>query len=190
MVQLSETFPFSEFISFSFYSFPPERVFEAQKETKSYHFPNFPNFPNSKIAMVEEASASETSVTMAAPNSLETQTSNEATIESNAQGGTESTCNNITLNNNNNAAEGSSEGDREKSLEFAEDLMEKGSKAIKDNDFSEAAECFSRALEIRFRFFSFFLSIYFLLVFLHTPFAYSEVLGFSRVFVPIAEFIS
>jgi hypothetical protein len=92
---------------------------------------------------VEEASASETSVTMAAPNALATQ----ATIESNAQGGTESTC-----NNNNNAAAGSSEGDREKSLEFAEDLMEKGSKAIKDNDFSEAAECFSRALQIRFRF--------------------------------------
>ncbi|XP_059458685.1 uncharacterized protein LOC132188281 [Corylus avellana] len=100
--------------------------------------------------MVEEATASETSVTMAAPNPLETQASNEATIQSNAQGGTESTCNNINHNNNSNsAAEGSSAGDREKSLEFADELMEKGSKAIKDNDFSEAAECFSRALEIR-----------------------------------------
>jgi HAT1-interacting factor 1 len=102
--------------------------------------------------MVEEASASEASVTMAAPNPLETQTSNEATIQSNAQGGTESTCNNIN-HNSNSAAEGSSAGDREKSLEFADELMEKGSKAIKDNDFSEAAECFSRALEIRFRYF-------------------------------------
>jgi HAT1-interacting factor 1 len=127
--------------------------------------------------MVEEASASETSVTMAAPTALATQASNEATIESNAQGGTESTCNNINHNNNNNnAAEGSSEGDREKSLEYAEDLMEKGSKAIKDSDFSEAAECFSRALEIRFRF-SFFL-------FLHTPFAYSEGLLSLLAYLP------
>lgn len=133
--------------------------------------------------MVEEASASETSVTMAAPNPLETQASNEATIQSNAQGGTESTCNNINHNNNSNsAAEGSSAGDREKSLEFADELMEKGSKAIKDNDFSEAAECFSRALEIRFRSFL-------LLLFLHTPFAYSEVVGFSRMLIPFAEFV-
>lgn len=110
--------------------------------------------------MVEEKetqnSTSEASVTMEstkgnetlAPNSLETQTSNEATIESNLQGGTESTC-----NNNNNAAETSaltsSEGDREKSLEFADELIERGSKAVKDNDLDEAAECFSRALEIR-----------------------------------------
>ena len=117
--------------------------------------------------MVEEKetqnSTSEASVTMEstkgnetlAPNSLETQTSNEATIESNLQGGTESTC-----NNNNNAAETSaltsSEGDREKSLEFADELIERGSKAVKDNDLDEAAECFSRALEIRFRFFNFF----------------------------------
>ncbi|KAG6729437.1 hypothetical protein I3842_01G030000 [Carya illinoinensis] len=104
--------------------------------------------------MAEEAPASETSVTMAAPevdeavapNAQENGTSKEATIESNPEGGTESTCNN---NNNNNAAETSSEGDREKSLEFADHLMDRGSKAIKDNDLDEAAECFSRALEIR-----------------------------------------
>ncbi|KAL9378436.1 hypothetical protein Peur_029771 [Populus x canadensis] len=37
----------------------------------------------------------------------------------------------------------------EKSLDFAVELLEKGSTALKENDFSEAVECFSRALEIR-----------------------------------------
>ncbi|KAI9089019.1 hypothetical protein K1719_029298 [Acacia pycnantha] len=74
--------------------------------------------------------------------------SEEATLESdsNALGGTEST---IT---NHNAAETSasaSDVDREKSLEFADELLQQGYKAMKENDFSEAAENFSRALEIR-----------------------------------------
>ncbi|KAI4314907.1 hypothetical protein L6164_027770 [Bauhinia variegata] len=109
--------------------------------------------------MVEEAPASEALVTM--PERIDTlkddetlnsnangkcQASYEATLESSAQGGTEST------GNGNNAAETSvltSNGDIEKSLEYGDELMEKGYKAIKENDFSEAAENFSRALEIR-----------------------------------------
>nr|XP_023926631.1 NASP-related protein sim3 [Quercus suber]POE92834.1 isoform 2 of nuclear autoantigenic sperm protein [Quercus suber] len=104
--------------------------------------------------MVEEkdsqnpTSESEASVTMKGDETLapNADTSNDATIESNAQGGTESTCN----NNINNGAETSAlSSSDEKSLEFSDDLMDRGSKALKDNDFDEAAECFSRALEIR-----------------------------------------
>ncbi|RZC55166.1 hypothetical protein C5167_014018 [Papaver somniferum] len=36
-----------------------------------------------------------------------------------------------------------------KTLEEASELMEKGSKAMRDGDFSEASECFSRAVEIK-----------------------------------------
>ncbi|OVA18607.1 Tetratricopeptide repeat [Macleaya cordata] len=39
--------------------------------------------------------------------------------------------------------------DSNKTLERASELMEKGSKAMKDGDFTEAAECFSRAVEIK-----------------------------------------
>ncbi|CAH2076343.1 unnamed protein product [Thlaspi arvense] len=109
--------------------------------------------------MVEEAaSASEASVTevvqtLAEPvteivQTLEpNQASIEATVESAVQGGTESTC------NNNNAAESAvtdvSDEDREKTLEFAEELTEKGYVFLKEKDFVEAVDCFSRALEIR-----------------------------------------
>ncbi|CAI0554346.1 unnamed protein product [Linum tenue] len=108
----------------------------------------------------EEATASESSVTMAeqaaategtAP--LKAQTSIEATIQSYALGGAESTCN----NNENEVKSGGGEtsavtsdgGEEEKSLEFAAELAERGAKALKENDFEEAVECFSRALEIR-----------------------------------------
>lgn len=96
--------------------------------------------------MAEEASAS-VSETLGRNNAVETQPSNEATIKVAAEGGTESTC-----NNNNDKAEASavtSDGDHEKTLEFADELMEKGVKAMKDSDFGEATECFSRCLEIR-----------------------------------------
>ncbi|XWS33699.1 hypothetical protein CRYUN_Cryun22dG0105400 [Craigia yunnanensis] len=73
---------------------------------------------------------------------LETQGS----IESVAQGGTESTCNN---KNNAENCRLASDVDPEKTLEFADELAEKGSKAFRENDFAEAADCFSRALEIR-----------------------------------------
>ncbi|KAM1156487.1 hypothetical protein ACFX2B_026985 [Malus domestica] len=98
--------------------------------------------------MVEEASASASasaSETLIQTAELEAQRSNEATITEVAQGGAESTCNNDSAE----ASAVSSDGDREKSLEFANELIEKGSKAVKDSDYGEATECFSRALEIR-----------------------------------------
>ncbi|KAM1261934.1 hypothetical protein ACFX13_027834 [Malus domestica] len=98
--------------------------------------------------MVEEASASASasaSETLTQTTALEAQRSNEATITEVAQGGAESTCNNDSAE----ASAVSSDGDREKSLEFADELIEKGSKAVKDSDYGEATECFSRALEIR-----------------------------------------
>ncbi|KDP31837.1 hypothetical protein JCGZ_12298 [Jatropha curcas] len=101
----------------------------------------------------EEAVISESSVTMTeetlveAPSVAEAQPSNEATIESNALGGTESTCNNI--NSNEEAPAMTSDDDKDKSLELAAELTERGTKALKESDYGEAAECFSRALEIR-----------------------------------------
>lgn len=93
--------------------------------------------------MAEEAAISETASAMAEQN----QNSVNATIESGVQGGgTESTCNN---SNNAESSAVTSDGDGEKSLEYADELMVKGSKASKDGDFAEAVECYSRALEIR-----------------------------------------
>ncbi|XP_010432116.1 PREDICTED: protein HGV2-like [Camelina sativa] len=112
--------------------------------------------------MVEEAaSASEASVTEVVQTTLteppiqqtleRNQASIEATLESSVQGGgTDSTCNN---NNNNNAADSAAtdvcDEDREKTLEFADELTEQASAFLKDQDFGEAVDCFSRALEIR-----------------------------------------
>ncbi|XP_009109349.2 NASP-related protein sim3 [Brassica rapa] len=100
--------------------------------------------------MVDEAaaSASEASVTELAQTLEPNQASIEATVGSAAQGGAESSC------NNNNAAESAvtdvvSEEEREKTLEFADELTEKGSVFLKEMDFAEAVDCFSRALEIR-----------------------------------------
>ncbi|XP_076922718.1 uncharacterized protein LOC143584581 [Bidens hawaiensis] len=42
-----------------------------------------------------------------------------------------------------------SDGEREKSLEYAKELLERGSKANKEEDYAEATDCFSRVLEIR-----------------------------------------
>lgn len=77
---------------------------------------------------------------------LETQNSIEATIESGAHGASESTCNN---NNNAESSAVAADVDGEKTLELADELTEKGSMAMKENDYAEAAECFSRSLEIR-----------------------------------------
>ncbi|MBA0768996.1 hypothetical protein Gotri_017764 [Gossypium trilobum] len=100
-----------------------------------------------------EAVASEASVTMTEQTpgprmaeTLETQGSVEATIECAVQGGSESTCNN---NSNPESCVVAPHVDREKTLEFADDLTERGSQAFKEDDFAEAADCFSRALEIR-----------------------------------------
>ncbi|KVH92589.1 Tetratricopeptide-like helical [Cynara cardunculus var. scolymus] len=81
-----------------------------------------------------------------APNVDEAPASVDATIDSTGGGGTMSSC------NNNNVAETSgltSDGEMDKSLEYADELMERGSKANKEQDYSEATDCFSRALEIR-----------------------------------------
>lgn len=72
----------------------------------------------------------------------------EATVESTAHGGAESSCNHYNLETSGLA----SDVDRNKSLEEAEDLMERGSMAAKENDYTEATECYSRALEIRLGF--------------------------------------
>ncbi|KAG6411291.1 hypothetical protein SASPL_129371 [Salvia splendens] len=45
--------------------------------------------------------------------------------------------------------ESTCDDDREKTLEFADELMARGSKAAKDSNYAEAADCYSRALEIR-----------------------------------------
>lgn len=100
--------------------------------------------------MVEEApTASETSVTMPQPTETVTvidgtlnhdknETPVNATVESAAVS---------------DAATSGPSSDGQKSLDMAIELMEKGNKAMKENDFGEAAENYSRALEIRFDFF-------------------------------------
>lgn len=90
---------------------------------------------------------------------LETQGSVGATIECAVQGGSESTCNN---NNNPERCIVAQHVDREKTLELADELTERGSEAFREEDFAEAADCFSRALEIRlnFRFGSFHLLLF------------------------------
>ncbi|KAJ4964506.1 hypothetical protein NE237_024445 [Protea cynaroides] len=73
----------------------------------------------------------------------ETLASNEARIDSIGQGGAESSCSFVGASST-LAGEGT-----EKNLQDAAELMDKGSKALKDGDYTEAAECFSRAVEIR-----------------------------------------
>ncbi|KAK8270641.1 hypothetical protein V6Z11_D11G209500 [Gossypium hirsutum] len=77
---------------------------------------------------------------------LEVQGSKEAIIESAVRGGTESTCNN---ENNTESCGIAPDIGRAKALELADELTEKGSKAFKENDFTQAAHFFCRALEIR-----------------------------------------
>lgn len=98
---------------------------------------------NSKMA--EEAANSKVQV----PAEDQNPNSVDATIDSGVGGGQpESTCN----NNNNNIAESSAvtnQDDREKTLEYADELMARGSEAAKERDYAEATDCYSRALEIR-----------------------------------------
>ncbi|XP_038902205.1 NASP-related protein sim3 [Benincasa hispida] len=100
--------------------------------------------------MADEDLPSEVSVTVEKPKLDETLNVSEVTTESIVQGGLESSCN--SPDEKKAVAEPTaqtSDGSGEKSLELAEELLEKGSKAMKDNDFNEAVDCFSRALEIR-----------------------------------------
>ncbi|XP_057491796.1 uncharacterized protein LOC130777438 isoform X2 [Actinidia eriantha] len=91
--------------------------------------------------MADEAPISE----IAPPNAEKSQASVEATIESNTVGGAESSCN----NNDVESSAVTSDGERERSLELADELMERGSNAAKNRDYAEATDCYSRALEIR-----------------------------------------
>ena len=121
-------------------------------ESISRFSPFFSHFQIHSAMVDEAASASEASVTELAQTLEPNQASIEATVGSAAQGGAESSC-----NNNNNAAESAvtdivSEEEREKTLEFADELTEKGSVFLKEMDFAEAVDCFSRALEIRYPF--------------------------------------
>ncbi|KAK4765194.1 hypothetical protein SAY86_026284 [Trapa natans] len=80
------------------------------------------------------------------------QPSTEAALGSNnpTGGGTESTCNdfnNLSGSHAGTSTVNSEGGNVEKLMELANDLVERGSKAIKDRDFAMATDCFSRALE-------------------------------------------
>lgn len=114
------------------------------------------------IAMADEDPPSEVSVTVEKSKLDETLIVNEFTTESNV-GALESSCN--SPNEKKAVTEPTaqtSDGSGEKSLELAEELLEKGSKAMKDDDFNEAVDCFSRALEIRLGFCYSSLSLQFL----------------------------
>uniref|UniRef100_A0A803KW24 Tetratricopeptide SHNi-TPR domain-containing protein n=1 Tax=Chenopodium quinoa TaxID=63459 RepID=A0A803KW24_CHEQI len=96
--------------------------------------------------MADEASTITSTSKMAEdqPTPNQSETTNEGTIQSNAQGEhSESSLKNL------ESSEISAVNDHEKTLEFADELMEKGSLTFKEGDFPDAAELFSRALEIR-----------------------------------------
>jgi nuclear autoantigenic sperm protein len=103
--------------------------------------------------MVEEApTASETSVTMPQP------TEPVAVVVDGTLNHDEHDKNGITVNATIESAavsDAATSSDGQKSLDMAVELMDKGNKAMKKNDFGEAADNFSRALEIRFDFFLF-----------------------------------
>ncbi|KAK9054067.1 hypothetical protein SSX86_025143 [Deinandra increscens subsp. villosa] len=70
----------------------------------------------------------------------------DATINSTGLGDTASSCGNQSVVETSGLT---SDGEKEKSVEYAEELMDRGSKANKEEDYAEATDCFSRALEIR-----------------------------------------
>ncbi|KAJ1415247.1 Tetratricopeptide-like helical domain superfamily [Sesbania bispinosa] len=95
--------------------------------------------------MAEEAPASEASATMPQPAEVSTvdgtlnlgdHEKNGISLDAEPASNAEASC----------EASGS---DGPKSLDLAAELMDKGNKAMKENDFGEAADNFSRALEIR-----------------------------------------
>lgn len=101
--------------------------------------------PNCATEMAEDA---------ATLNPNHSEMTNEATIQSNAKGE-----HSVSSLKNLESSEISAINDREKSLEFSDELMEKGNLNFKEGDFPEAAELFSRALEIRLGFLSLLLSL-------------------------------
>lgn len=100
--------------------------------------------------MVEETpTASETSVTMPQPTEPVTVVDGTLNLDKNG-----TTVNASVESAATSAPASSTEG--QKSLDLANELMEKGNKAMKENDFGEAADNYSRALEIRFYSWSYF----------------------------------
>ncbi|WJX60845.1 hypothetical protein P8452_46003 [Trifolium repens] len=97
--------------------------------------------------MVEDApTASETSVTMPQP------TEPVAVVVDGTLNHDEHDKNGITVNATIESAavsDAATSSDGQKSLDMAVELMDRGNKAMKENDFAEAADNFSRALEIR-----------------------------------------
>lgn len=106
--------------------------------------------------MVEEATASEAPTTM--PQPVEAVTVVNGTLnpgEREKSGNpSDATLESVVVSDA-GASGPASSSDGRPSLELADELMDKGNKAMKENDFEEAAENFSRALEIRLHFCSF-----------------------------------
>lgn len=101
--------------------------------------------------MVEEAhAASETSVTMPPPTETVTVVDGTLNRDEHDKNGLTTESAMVSDAENSGLASG---GDDRKTLDLADELMDKGNKAMKDNDYGEAADNYSRALEIRFNFF-------------------------------------
>ena len=137
--------------------FRPKRILKLKVRNSLLKPPIFSN-----TAMADEDPPSEVSVTVDKPKLDETLNVSEVTTESIVQGGLQSSCNSPNEKKpiTQPTAQTSDESG-DKSLDLAEELLEKGSKAMKDNDFNEAVDCFSRALEIRLGFSYFSLSLQF-----------------------------
>ncbi|CAH9084245.1 unnamed protein product [Cuscuta europaea] len=84
------------------------------------------------------------SVVTGSPDKLDCKPSNETIIELSGLGGTESTANNISAT----SAE-RPKGPFEEELRNSDELMRKGDIASDAQDYAEATDCYSRALEIR-----------------------------------------
>lgn len=99
--------------------------------------------------MAEEVTAVPVTMTEQTPEpkkveTLEAQGSIEATIESAVRGGTQSTCNN---ENNTESCGIAPDIGQAKTLEFTDELTEKGSKAFKENDFTQVPISFAVPLK-------------------------------------------
>ncbi|XP_031262461.1 NASP-related protein sim3 [Pistacia vera] len=93
----------------------------------------------------------EDSVTMTeeVPPSTETQGATRASVEATIQSLFEGGIDSIGNEEDGETSGVPDDGDQEEKLKFSNDLIVRGTKALEAKDFCEAAECFSRALEIR-----------------------------------------
>ncbi|KAJ0040597.1 hypothetical protein Pint_28177 [Pistacia integerrima] len=96
----------------------------------------------------------EDSVTMTeeVPQSTETQGATRASVEATIQSLFEGGIDSIGNEEDGETSGVPDDGDQEEKLKFSNDLIVRGTKALEAKDFGEAAECFSRALEIRLMF--------------------------------------